>query len=500
MKKEKELLGAVSVSTFNSNYLNQANFLSEEEIAQLDIESRINEFDPIQAVAYQTNNFSYTNRYGQIEMHDPASFFHRLFLNKYDQEPNPMQANRGVQVFNDPARSQVQFLQDFATENNIITVGGYNYTTSEAELSIPNVPIDAVAFAETALIYSALLGKAPSNGEVASLTLDPYFEVRSLAERAQMILDMPEYSAQYNVSTPQVSILGLQNGDVLQDDQIIVVEAFDNGLDGSFDTADDNAIRSVSLLFNGTTYLQLEGNNSTTEYNFDLGNGLPQGEYILEVVAENLNGKIGRASKQVFVGADTTDISLTSPAYGSVLKKGEPIEVGYSLHSGLSGQRFLEINGGIRWSGVLSMEDYLLVDGGTISLIDGTGRNSVSFEFDNNDSASGYTIQVEEIRKIGDGNLTLHGTYNGPAEGTEYLITIDSIANGANAYASFSWRELGYFENEDNGSEIIIADRNYSLGHNLEIRFDSNTSFAFGDTWRVKVEPKYIGNPELQLW
>ena len=224
-----------------------------------------------------------------------------------------------------------------------------------------------------------------------------------------------------------------------------MVEAFDNGLDGSFDTADDNAIRSVSLLFNGTTYLQLEGNNSTTEYNFDLGNGLPQGEYILEVVAENLNGKIGRASKQVFVGADTTDISLTSPDYGSVLKKGEPIEVGYSLHSGLSGQgNFLEINGGIRWSGVLSMEDYLLVDGGTISLIDGTGRNSVSFEFDNNDSASGYTIQAEEIRKIGDGNLTLHGTYNGPAEGTEYLITIDSIANDANAYASLAER-IGLF-------------------------------------------------------
>ena len=38
-------------------------------------------------------------------------------------------------------------------------------TTSEAELD--NVPIDAVAFAETALVYSALLNKAPSNAEVA---------------------------------------------------------------------------------------------------------------------------------------------------------------------------------------------------------------------------------------------------------------------------------------------------------------------------------------------
>ena len=66
--------------------------------------------------------------------------------------------------------SQLQFLHDFAKDNSIITAGGFNYTN---DLAIPNVPLDAAAFAETALLYSALLRKAPSNDEVALLTLTP---------------------------------------------------------------------------------------------------------------------------------------------------------------------------------------------------------------------------------------------------------------------------------------------------------------------------------------
>ena len=104
-----------------------------------------------------------------------------IFTNKYDQAPNPSQANRGVELLKqyedlDGNESpQLMFLHDFALENNIITTGGYNYTTSEAQLAIPNVPIDTAAFAETALIYSALVGQAPSNAEVAKLTLESIF-------------------------------------------------------------------------------------------------------------------------------------------------------------------------------------------------------------------------------------------------------------------------------------------------------------------------------------
>ena len=125
----------------------------------------------------------------------------------------------GVQLLKDGNRSQLDFLQQFATENNIITVGGYNYTTSSAELAIPNVPIDAAAFADTALVYSALMNKAPSKTEVAKLTLDPYFEVRPLAERARLILEMPEYAAQYGASVPKVDFWEIQNGDILDNDE-----------------------------------------------------------------------------------------------------------------------------------------------------------------------------------------------------------------------------------------------------------------------------------------
>ena len=76
-------------------------------------------------------------------------------------------SRRGVNLLKD-GRTQSQFLQDFALEN-VVTVGGYNYTTSEAQLAIPNVPLDAAAFAETALVYSALMGEAPSNDQVAYL-------------------------------------------------------------------------------------------------------------------------------------------------------------------------------------------------------------------------------------------------------------------------------------------------------------------------------------------
>ena len=94
-------MGGYTISTNNAAYLDQANFLTEEEVAQLEIESKVNEFDPIQAVAYQTNNFSYTNQYGAIGTHSPEEFFTRLFRNKYEQDPSPVQIARGVEVLKD---------------------------------------------------------------------------------------------------------------------------------------------------------------------------------------------------------------------------------------------------------------------------------------------------------------------------------------------------------------------------------------------------------------
>ena len=87
--------GARLISTFNSAYINTSSIPSEEELGQLEIESRINEFDLVQAVAYQTGSFSYTNQYGAIGTHSPEEFFTRLFRNKYEQDPSPVQIARG---------------------------------------------------------------------------------------------------------------------------------------------------------------------------------------------------------------------------------------------------------------------------------------------------------------------------------------------------------------------------------------------------------------------
>ena len=60
---------------------------------------------------------------------------------------------------------QLQFLHDFALENEVVTVGGYNFTQSISNtnsITIPNVPLDAGSFADTALVYSALIGRAPT--------------------------------------------------------------------------------------------------------------------------------------------------------------------------------------------------------------------------------------------------------------------------------------------------------------------------------------------------
>ena len=200
-------LGGVLLTTSNDAYLDQANFLNQEEIALLNIESRVNGFDPFQSLTYQTNSFSYTNQFGQIETHDPESFFNRLFRNKYEQDPSAVQSARGVNILKDAnqSMSQLQFLHDFANDNSIITTGGFNYTH---DLGIPNVPIDGSAFAETALMYTGLLRKVPSNDEVAYLTLTPQYKLRPLAERARLVMEMSEYGSSIWVGDAKCGNIG----------------------------------------------------------------------------------------------------------------------------------------------------------------------------------------------------------------------------------------------------------------------------------------------------
>ena len=108
--------------------------------------------------------FLYTNQYGQIGAHNPEEFFTRLFRNKYERDPSPVQIARGVELLDGSIDqnlttdgfSQLNFLENFALDNAVMSVGAFNYT---GNLGIPNVPLDAAAFAETALVYSALIGR-----------------------------------------------------------------------------------------------------------------------------------------------------------------------------------------------------------------------------------------------------------------------------------------------------------------------------------------------------
>ena len=118
-----------------------------------------------------------------------------------------------------------------------------------------------------------------------------------------------------------------------------------------------------------------------------------------------------------------------------------------------------------------------------LSFHDGTNRGAVSFEMDANESASSYEIHSTTVRQLGEGNVTASGTYTGPAEGMEYWVIIDN--NGT----TFKWMEVGAME--PNATAVAIStDINYTdLGYGIQVNFDSNNSYAFGDAWKIVVNP-----------
>ena len=371
---------------------------SENEIGNAikQLESKVLDADIMTIITNISNGFEYSNQYGQIETHDPESFFNRLFRNKYEQDPNPTQSARGVNLLKD-GRTQLQFLQDFALENNVVTVGGYNYTTSEAQLAIPNVPLDAAAFAETALVYSALMGEAPSNDQVALLTMTPRMEVRPLSQRAELILDMPEYAKQYGVAKPEIDFIGIQNGQTFSGGEQISVEASSLGVDDLGGTVDDGEIHTVELFLNGKSMgLMTEPATGEFFYTLSLASTLTAGEYQLEAVAEDVNGLMSRAQRMIrIVSNQSMDLEITSPTLGTTLEVGDTVEVNFSQNGSTTiTNSFLEINGKVQWSAVLSLDGLETPgDEHNFSIDDGTGRGPVFFEFDSDGLASATVIE-----------------------------------------------------------------------------------------------------------
>ena len=328
------------------------------------INSKIYGFNLATALEFQTSSFTYSNQFGEIGNTTRQNSLPVYSKINMSSTPSPTQLARGVQVLSNSVVGErllkVQCLQqDFLQglmDNSINGVGSYNYTTN---LSIPNVPVDSSAFADTALVYSALIGRAPTKAEVAKITLTPDFEVRPMAERAKMIMEMPAYAARYGLAMPEVGFINLGNGDEFQAGvagQIIGIEATSLGADDLAGTMDDGDVRSIEIYFNGM--LKENDIDNLTDYGlfyvYTLPTDLPIGEYLLEVVAEDANGLKSRAQRTIsIVGDDVVDISITSPEVGTSLSMHEVASFEYNSSGSIS-TAFLEVDGKIYWNARLA--------------------------------------------------------------------------------------------------------------------------------------------------
>ena len=440
--------------------------------------------------------FSYTNQFGAIGTHNPEEFFTRLFRNKYEQDPSPVQIARGVELLEQPSDRMVQamgfpsydFLANFALDNAILSVGPYNYTHN---LAIPNVPLDAAAFAETALVYSALIGRAPSKAEVAKLTLTPQYELRPLAQRARMIMEMPDYAAQYGLAMPEVAMPNLRNGREYDPGDPILIDATSLGADNLAGTVDDGKIREIEVYLNGILQGSLSDGVVTAGtryefYQFNIPNDQAAGEYLVEVVAEDIGGLQSRASASIVLRS-SIDVDITSPAFGEKLYWNENVDFTFSSNSSDTVKSYLEVNGAIPWRGRLTFDGSdLPEDNSTLFMQDGTGRDPIVFEFDSDGSPGVSPIStLVEMNAVKTGNVSLSGTYMGTQART-YLIEIDSTSGPKD---TFRWSIDGG-ANFNNSLIEITAGTPHSLSGGLTVIFAGDTNNTVGDRWRIEVQPQ----------
>ena len=418
-----------------------------------------------------------------------------MFRNKYEQDPSTVQVARGVELLNRGDRTQLQFLNDFALENAVLSVGSYNYTqtdSSGSSLAIPNVPLDVAAFGETALVYSALIGKAPSREEVARLTLTPQYEVRPMEERSRMIMEMPEFASRYGLAMPEVSFIGVPNGKIFETNvnHTLSLEAVSLGGDNLGGTLDDGDIRVVEFYLNGDLNATLDDPNSPDGYfyMFTLDSSLPSGEYHVEVVAEDVNGLRSRVERWITVAhEDDPKIELVSPEIGSILYHDKTYDFSFTADTNVTA--YLEVDGRIPWRGRLGFDGTgLPLDESNITISDGTGR-SITFEFDSNESASDTQIDGPiTISQVGPGlDLDASSYYRG-TEYREYLIEID----GKTPNTTFRWSIDGGLSFNEEKVEVPSTPGIYSLSAGVIIDFDdfsSSSNFALGDRWKIKAYP-----------
>ena len=153
----------------------------------------------------------------------------------------------------------------------------------------------------------------------------------------------------------------------------------------------------IQILFNGAEnplwFWTPDSTNSdsniskgTFYYDFNIPD-LSSGQYLVEVIAEDKNGLISSARRDIYIGSPAETVSLTSPETEKVLDIDEVIDFKFSSSdAGL--KAYLEVNGHIPWVGNLQLSgEDLPADESTFTLSDGAG-GEVTFEFDDDFSVS----------------------------------------------------------------------------------------------------------------
>ncbi len=466
----------------------------QEVLANLgQVASPVNDFNLRGSLSYLVRKFEYTDQYGAMGTHNPEEFFTRLFRNKYEQDPSPVQIARGVELLDGSIEqnltatgiSQQDFLSGFALDNAVMSVGAFNYT---GNLAIPNVPLDAAAFGETALVYSALIGKAPSEAEVAKITLTPNYELRPMAERARMIMEMPAFAARYGLAMPEVDLPNVRNGRTYSAGKNVLIDAASLGADNLAGTVDDGHIREIKVLFNGEDV----NTNITADgfyYEFTIPS-LPDGEYLLEVIAEDKNGLTSRAQRNIFLGTPSETVAFTRPAVDEILDIDEEVDFQFTL-SDPTYSAYLEVNGRIPWIGNIqfSGED-LPDDESNVTIKDGVG-GVVTFEFDTDfTTSSTQTDAVEKMYVEGTDSLSASTSNYLGTDYREYIIEIDGDSTGPNGNDTFRWSIDGGAHFNNSAIEID-EDTTHSLSAGIEVQFDDNASYSLGDRWRLKAYPTH---------
>ena len=249
----------------------------------------------------------------------------------------------------------------------------------------------------------------------------------------------------------------------------------------------------MELFLNGKSMgLMTEPATGEFFYTLSLASSLTAGEYQLEAVAEDVNGLMSRAQRMIRVTSNQSmELEITSPTLGTTLEVGDTVEVNFSQNGSTTiTNSFLEINGKVQWSAVLSLDGLETPgDEHNFSIDDGTGREPVTFEFDSDGLASATAVGSPE-NIIGTGILELStGDYIG-TENREYLIEIDNLPTPSSR--TFRWSIDGgiNFNQTEQPVDFISNTGSHPLSSGIAVHFaNSNNAYDLGDRWRVKAAP-----------